>query len=50
MNDVSVILKVLTFTAVVAEKEAQVLLRVEDFARYQILFPTTSVTQRLRLS
>src|SRR5687767_12735500 len=49
MHSFSVILEVRTLAVVIAEKEAQVLLRVEVFARYQILFPTTGVAQGFRL-
>ena len=49
MHSFSVILEVRTLAVVIAEKEAQVLLRIEDFARYQILFPTTGVAQGFRL-
>src|SRR5688572_24853095 len=49
MHDLSVILEVHAVAVVIAEKEAQVLLSVEDFASYQILFPTTGVAQGFRL-
>src|SRR5687768_1172928 len=47
MHSFSVILEVRTLAVVIAEKEAQVLLRIEDFACYQILFPTTGVAKYL---
>jgi len=45
MYGLSVILERRTLATVVAEKEAQVLARVEDFACYQIVFPTTGMTK-----
>jgi hypothetical protein len=44
MHRLGVIIERRTLGTVIAEKEAQVLLCVEDFARNQVLLPTTGVT------
>src|SRR5688572_12459042 len=50
MHRLSVIIQGCTLAVVITEKEAQVLLSIEDFARYQILFPTTGVAKGFRLA
>src|SRR5688500_17699054 len=50
MHSLSVIIQGRTLTVVITEKKVKVLLRVEDFARYQILFPTTGVAKGFRLA
>src|SRR5258708_166660 len=50
MDGLSVILEWLPLAAIGAEKNPQILFRIEDLTCQEILFPTASVTQRFRLT